>query len=95
MEKDYQELKFVLDRAYIRASEGKGKERHASDNTPFEEQQIVQDLKEMKTAAPACFQIRKKALEALRLDDKAAIGELLDIIVYASAAVIYYDMKGR
>jgi phage terminase large subunit GpA-like protein len=83
----YDELKEVLDMAFKRASEGKGKERHANDK-PFIEQDIITE-QEFLGQYPVIFQIRKKAKETLRLkSNEAKINEYLDIIVYAAAAVI-------
>lgn len=85
---NYLSLRKVLDLAYKRSSSGKGKERHA-DNNPFEQQPICTELRTMHDTAPAVYQIRKKALESLRLQPETAIRELLDVMVYAAAAVIY------
>ena len=87
---NYDSLKKVLGRAYIRASEGKGKERHA-DGKPFNQQPIVTELHAFKTPAPALFQVRKKALESMRLSADRAQDELLDVIVYAAAAWLYIE----
>lgn len=84
----YKSLEIVLDKAFDRASIGKGRARHA-DNNRFEDQPIVTDLLAMKSIAGAVFQIRKKALEACtRMTGDQAINELYDVIVYAAGAVI-------
>jgi len=85
----YKSLMRVLDQAFSRASEGKGKIRHATDE-PFEHQQLCRDLKALGIS-PALYQIRKKALEASRLPYQQTRNELLDIIVYAAAAIIACD----
>ncbi len=87
---NYSSLVDVLSRALIRASAGKGKERHADDNA-FNKQPIVTELHAMKHPGGAVFQIRKKALEALRLDLDRAQNEMLDVIVYAAAVWIYLE----
>jgi hypothetical protein len=79
-------LRRVLDLAYERASEGKGKERHAEDK-PFERQDIVREQVEIGTQI-GIGQIRKKAKESLRLPPAEAQLELLDIIVYASGTYL-------
>jgi hypothetical protein len=85
---DYLALELVLRDAYLQACKGKGKDRHA-DNNAFQDQPICTELKSLKTIAGNVQQIRKKALESMRLLDEAAIKEHLDIIVYAAANVIY------
>lgn len=86
----YKALEDVLMMARNRASAGKGRERHATGE-PFERQPICQELRHMGLE-PAIYQVRKKALELLRFKGKRArdrrTAELLDIIVYAAAAVI-------
>lgn len=85
-QRNYLALQQVLDAAYERASRGKGRERHATDNK-FEDQPICTELRQLGIS-PAIFQIRKKALESTRMDPTRAINELLDVIVYAAASVI-------
>jgi hypothetical protein len=84
--KGYEALAETLQLAYNRAAVGKGKERHANDN-PFIQQEICEDLR-IFGIAPALFQARKKIKESARLPRQEAINELLDAIVYLSAAVI-------
>jgi len=85
----YTELQKVLDKALERASRGKGAARHATDQ-PFHKQPIVTEQHLLGPQA-ALYQIRKKALESLRLPPTQAQKELLDIINYAAACFIYYD----
>jgi hypothetical protein len=82
----YLELHRTLIEAYKRASEGKGRERHATDNN-FLDQPIITEGKHFGIS-PHLYQIRKKALEVLRMEKDAAQRELLDIIVYAAAAYL-------
>ena len=82
----YKQLYETLLSAMNRAATGKGKERHATD-APFPQQPICTELRQIGVE-PAIFQIRKKAMEALRMDCRGAANELLDVIVYAAAAVI-------
>ena len=86
-EKNYLALKTILLMAYDRAAKTKGLERH-SDGQPFEQQDICQELRIFKSVSPALFQARKKIKESIRLDNKGGINELLDAMVYLSAAVI-------
>ena len=87
----YKSLEDTLHLALLRASVGKGADRHANDNL-FEEQDILTEM-EFLGIEPAIFQIRKKAKEALRLSKEAAKNEFLDIIVYAAAVVIKLNKK--
>jgi phage terminase large subunit GpA-like protein len=83
----YAELQEVLDKAFERASNGKGAERHADDK-PFCQQDICTE-QIFLGQAPIIYQIRKKAKETLRLKTNTGkINEYLDIIVYAAAAII-------
>lgn len=84
--KDYDSLKDTFEQAVIRASKGKGLERHATDK-PFEEQAIVTEG-EILGILPHIYQIRKKALEILRMDNTRGMLETLDIINYAAAMYI-------
>lgn len=84
----YERLADVLDAALLQAQLGKGKERHASGE-PFHEQPIVLIGRWMQdSTAFAIGQAVKKAIESTRLDDAAAVGELLGAINYLAAAVI-------
>lgn len=82
----YKILLDVLHDAYDRAAIGKGKERHANDK-PFLQQPIITEGI-LLGITPLIYQIRKKALESLGLTGEAKINELLDVMVYAAAAVI-------
>lgn len=84
--KGYEALEEVLHEAYCRAAVTKGVERHADGNT-FTQQEICADLR-VFGVTPALFQARKKIKESVRLPVEASIEELLDAIVYLSAAVI-------
>lgn len=85
----YRSLIKVLAAAYKRAAQGKGRERHATNNS-FDEQDICSELR-VFGISPALFQARKKIKESLRLDTPMAVNELLDAIVYLSAAVIVLE----
>jgi len=83
---NYETLRAVLDMAYSRASEGKGRERHAKD-TPFEEQ-LWHDICGHHGIGFMLGQVEKKAVEQYGLPHEKRIDELLDIIVYTSMCVI-------
>jgi hypothetical protein len=88
----YEYLINILASALDQASSGKGKERHADANLPFEEQDIVKDSIYCGQAGPI-YQIRKKAKESLRLSPDKAIQELLGCIIYSAAAIIALEKK--
>ena len=89
----YGGLRGVLESAFIQASQGKGNERHATDNA-FEDQLICQIQRMLKghPLAGQAFQVIKKTVEAGRLahikGPDAAEAELLGAINYLSAMVI-------
>jgi len=87
---DYKGLFNVLMDAYLQASVGKGKERHAEDK-PFEDQDICREARDIGLAGPI-FQARKKCKEALRLVELGrpdqAVTDLLGAINYIAATVI-------
>ena len=87
----YQSLITVLNQAYLRAAQGKGKDRHAN-HKPFLEQPIITEGEHFYIIGNL-QQIRKKCLEVLRLDQPAARNELLDVIVYAAASVLIIDKR--
>ncbi len=82
----YDSLLHVFNAALLRASIGKGKERHATDE-PFEDQPICTELRLLGTT-PAVYQVRKKARETLRMSSDQARREWLDVIVHAAAAFL-------
>ena len=85
---DYDVLRRTLSDAYDRAANGKGKERHASDEE-FIQQPIFTITRALGNRPdPLLFQAVKKIYESQRLADPAACNELLDAIVYLAAAVI-------
>ena len=84
----YTSLAAVLDEALSQAQDGKGYVRHACGER-FEDQKIVQLGEWMGGSTTFCVgQASKKALESTRLDDEAAVRELLGAINYLAAAVI-------
>lgn len=90
----YDSLRAVLDRAFDQASAGKGRERHARADEPFEQQVILEGARRFGTGA-LLFQAYKKAEESQRLDADRAVAELLGAIVYLAAAVIHREEQAQ
>jgi hypothetical protein len=85
---DYESLVYVLRTAIKRVADGKGHERHGT-NQPFEKQFLCNEMRhELHSIKPALYQIRKKSKEVLRMHPESAQKELLDIIIYAAATYI-------
>lgn len=84
----YAKLADVLDRALLQASEGKGKERHATGDTPFEDQPMATINRQLGSIHGYIYQCHKKSLEALRLPAGRDVAELLGAINYLCGAVI-------
>ena len=87
----YNELAKVLARAFEQASGGKGKERHASEGVPFEDQPMNSINREAGSIDGYLYQARKKSLESKRLPAGRAQAELLGAINYLAGAVIALD----
>ena len=84
----YDSLQAVLDAAYERAAEGKGKERHANGEN-FLNQPILAIPRALGgSPSPLLFQAVKKIYECQRLQSPNDQNELLDAIVYLAAAVL-------
>lgn len=82
----YRKPREVLEEALKQASEGKGKERHASDGEYFEDQPICEIARRL--GGGDLFQAVKKIYESVRLPKEAAVRELLGAIIYIAAEVI-------
>jgi hypothetical protein len=91
----YAKLAEALRGAYNQASEGKGRERHATDE-PFEEQKICVISRWIADSpiAGVLFQAVKKAVESARLPSERAIRELQGAINYLAAGIILLE-EGR
>lgn len=84
----YSSLKRVLDMAYDQASSGKGKERHAN-NDSFESQPICQIPRYQGSIDFVTGQAIKKCLEVTKLPTvEAKVRELLGAINYIAAGII-------
>lgn len=86
---NYKSLSDVLDRAYAQAATGKGHERHGGGK-PFDKQPM-QDLMQLYGVGFALGQAAKKAQESQRMDNDAAVRELLGAINYLAGAVIFLE----
>ena len=90
----YAPLVQVLERAYKQSADGKGKERHAGVGLGFMQQPIM-NIGRMVGPGFAAGQVQKKAQEAigmvLRGEHRAAVAELLGVIVYAASAVLLIE----
>lgn len=88
-DKNYGTLAHVLNLAYERAAKGKGRERHGKGRA-FHEQPIVTIPKLQGNFDGLAYQIMKKLGELKDFPEKERrVNELLDVIVYASAMVLY------
>lgn len=87
----YESLDKVLAEARMRASHGKGKERH-SDDKPFDKQAMMK-IMDMVGNGFATGQAIKKIHEATNMDWERGRLELLDAIVYLAGAVVWGDRK--
>ena len=87
----YEKLAAVFMAAFAQASNGKGKERHASEGVPSELQPMSTINMEQGSIDGFLYQARKKALESKRLPPGRAQAELLGAIVYLAGAVIALD----
>lgn len=82
----YKSLSDILDEALLQASEGKGKERHASEGEAFEDQPICEIARRL--GGGDLFQAVKKIYESVRLPGEAGVRELLGAINYIAAEII-------
>ena len=87
----YHTLATVLLQAFEQAAVGKGKERHAADDVPFENQSMLAISRQLGSTDGIIYQVHKKSLEAKRLPHGRNIAELLGVINYAAGAVIAYE----
>lgn len=85
--KEYQSLMQVFEEAVNQAALGKGKDRHARENEPFEDQVICEVARRLSTDYDL-GQAVKKIYESKRLGGELGISELLGAINYIAAAII-------
>ncbi len=89
----YEALIAVLERAVLRSSQGKGKERHANGK-PYHEQPIM-EIGRITGEGFAVGQVLKKIQESMRMTDEAAVNETLDAICYLAARIILIEEGKR
>lgn len=82
----YESLAMVLQRAFVQAAHGKGKERHAQGEA-FDHQ-VMQDMARRFGVGALLGQAFKKSEESQRLPQDRAVNELLGAINYLAGAVI-------
>lgn len=88
----YESLAEVLHRAYNQAASGKGAERHACSR-PFTEQPMQSISALLGNETGLLYQAMKKIQESQRMDQDAAIRELLGAINYIAGAIIFKEGK--
>lgn len=91
----YEKLADVLNRALLQASQGKGRDRHAVDGVPFEEQPMATINRQLGSVHGFIYQSHKKSLEAMRLPAGRDVAELLGAINYLAGAVIALESWAR
>jgi hypothetical protein len=92
----YERLIGVLLQAYDQAARGKGVERHGGGGVPFHEQPMMTINRALGSTDGFVYQAHKKSLESTRLDNDAAVRELLGAINYLAGAVIFLeDASGK
>ncbi len=84
----YSGLRECFEEAFTRASKGKGVERHGL-GLSFTDQPILHIPRTLGNTGFTLGQIMKKAGEASHMEKDRAINELLDIMVYAAATVLF------
>lgn len=86
----YEELARALEGAFLQASDGKGKERHANGKS-FIRQPLLEISRMVGPGFPL-GQVMKKSQEAYRMVENrasvSAIRELQGAIIYAAAAIV-------
>lgn len=89
----YELLADVLMKAYLQASDGKGRDRHAGDDLkPFSEQPIM-TIQQMVGPGFTLGQAIKKIEESQRMNLDAACAELLGAVIYIAAAIGYLEKQ--
>lgn len=95
-ESPYAELKRVLDQAFKSQTEGKSRARHnKSGAIPFESQRIMKISETIGSPHGLTYQINKKMLEALDMEEvEKVIHELEGAMVYLGALILYVERNG-
>lgn len=88
----YELLADVLMKAYLQASEGKGRDRHAGEDEKAFADQPIMTIQQMVGPGFTLGQAIKKIEESQRLSLDAACAELLGAIIYIAAAVGHLEI---
>lgn len=88
----YGSLASVLSQALDQATIGKGKARHAQGQ-PFHKQPMQKISELLNSAEGMRYQAIKKTQESVRMNDDAAVQELLGAINYLAGTIIYIQNK--
>lgn len=91
----YAELKRVFDQAFTGQTEGKAKARHNKTGTlPFEQQRIMTISETINSPHGLTYQISKKMLEALDMDEvEKTLHELQGVMVYVGALILFVERR--
>ena len=84
----------MLKAAYVQASEGKGKERHAGNGLAFEDQPMQSISRLLNTPDGLAYQVCKKVTEAKGMETfEQKERELLGAINYIAGIIIFEKEK--
>lgn len=90
----YEALANILEQAYRQASQGKGKERHATSGQPFHAQRMQTSSDAVGSPDGMAYQVIKKMTEGLEFDDRERCErELLGAINYLAGIAIWLRRK--
>ncbi len=91
----YAELKRVFDQAFTGQTEGKAKARHNKTGVlPFEQQRIMSISETQNSPYGLTYQVTKKMLEALDMDEvEKTLHELQGVMVYVGALILYVERQ--
>lgn len=91
----YAELKRVFDQAFTGQTQGKAKARHNKTGIlPFEQQRIMTISETQNSPYGLTYQVTKKMLEALDMDEvEKTLHELQGVMVYVGALILYVERQ--
>lgn len=91
----YAELKRVFDQAFTGQTEGKAKARHNKTGIlPFEQQRIMTISEMQNSPYGLTYQVTKKMLEALDMDEvEKTLHELQGVMVYVGALILFVERR--
>jgi hypothetical protein len=95
LEDPYAELKRIFDQAFTGQTEGKAKARHNKTGIlPFEQQRIMTISEMQNSPYGLTYQVTKKMLEALDMDEvEKTIHELQGVMVYVGALILFVERR--